>query len=164
MGARMSDLFAAAGYPYCEGGIMSGEAACCRSFSSWCRVFDGWISGLEPDDLLRSKIFFDFRGSLDDGRLVDRLRQHLKASLVLNPRFFPLLAGSVLHYVPPITSFGGFVLKTTDGVRDGFDVKGVLAQVVDVARLRALQYGVIESGTLERLEALADGGHLVSSL
>jgi len=160
MGARMSDLFAAAGYPYCEGGIMAGQADCCRSLSSWCSVFDGWIAGLEPDDLLRSKIFFDFRSALGEGRLVPQLQGHLRRTLRYHPRFFPLLAQSILHYEPPLTSFGGFALVKTGGVRDGFDIKGVLAQVVDVARLRALQHGVAEVGTLERLEALAAGEHL----
>lgn len=160
MGARISDLLAAAGYPYCPGKIMAGEEACCQSISGWRRTFDGWIAALEPDDLLRSKIFFDFRGALGEGRLVPSLREHLRGSLSGQPRFFPFLAHSVLHHEPPLNALGRFTLTDTGDGRRAFDVKGVLAQVVDVARLRALQHGVDATGTVDRLEALSTGGHL----
>lgn len=160
MGARISDLLAAAGYPYCEGKIMSGEEACCRSLASWRRTFDAWISALEPDDLLRAKIFFDFRGVLDESRLVPALRAHLRGSLAANPRFLPFLARDVLHFEPPLGALGKFVLEDTADGRRVFDVKGALAQAVDVARLRALQHGLPEAGTLARLNALAAAGHI----
>ena len=46
------------------------------------------------------------------------------------------------EYEPPINAFGSFVLEERDGERGTFDVKGVLAQIVDFARLRALQHGM----------------------
>lgn len=160
MGAKLAELLAAAGYPYCRGGIMASEPACCQSLDSWCAAFDRWIAAQNPDDLLQAKIFFDFRSALGEGNLVPALGDHLRRSLARHPRFFPLLAHSVLQYEPPLKPFGGFVLQDVDGARSGFDIKGVLAQIVDVARLRALQHGVTAAGTLERLEALSAGGHL----
>jgi CBS domain-containing protein len=160
MGSRLADIFAAAGYPYCLGKIMASEPACCLPLSGWCASFDRWITTLEPDDLLQAKIFFDFRSALAEDELVPALQDHLRRSLARHPRFFPLLAQSVLQYEPPIKSFGGFVLQDVDGGRNGFDIKGVLAQIVDVARLRALQHGVTPAGTLDRLEALSEAGHL----
>jgi CBS domain-containing protein len=66
----------------------------------------------------------------------------------------------VLQYEPPLKVFGGFALEEGEGDRATFDVKGVLAQIVDFVRLRALQHGIIVTGTLDRLEALSTGGHL----
>lgn len=160
MGSRLADLLNAAGYPYCQGKIMSSEAEFCRPLSEWCKAFDGWITSVEPNDLLRAKIFFDFRGALDEGHLVPALHDHLKKTLIRNPRFFPMLAQSILHYEPPLNSFGSFVLKDAEGGGQGFDIKGVMAQLVDVARLRALQNGVTGAGTLDRLQALEEAGHL----
>ena len=160
MGRRLSDLLDAAGFPYCQGKIMSGESDCCRSLSGWCEGFDGWITTLEPQDLLRAKIFFDFRSTLNEPLLVPALRDHLKKSLEQHPRFFPMFANSILHYEPPLNVFGGIVAQQKKGPRSGFDIKGVLAQVVDIARLKALQYGVSEVGTLKRLEVLAANGSL----
>jgi len=160
MGSRLADLLDAAGYPYCLGKIMSSEAEFCRPLSAWCTAFDGWITSLEPDDLLRAKIFFDFRSVLGEGQLVPALHIYLEKSLAGNPRFFPMLAQSILHYEPPLNTFGSFVLKDTAGGGQGLDIKGVMAQLVDVARLRALQHGVRPAGTLERLQTLAEVDHL----
>jgi len=160
MGSRLADLLDAAGYPYCRGKIMSSEAEFCRPLSQWCAAFDGWITAVEPQDLLRAKIFFDFRSALGEGHLIPALHAHLEKSLAQNPRFFPMLAQSILHYEPPLNSFGSFILKDADGGRQGFDIKGVMAQLVDVARLRALQNGVAVAGTLDRLQVLTETGQL----
>ena len=160
LGARLADLLDAAGYPYCQGKIMASEAACCRSLSSWCAVFDRWVDALEAEDLLRARIFFDFRSALDEGELVPALRDHLRRLLEAQPRFVPMLAHNVLLYEPPLNAFGHVVREDFGDARSGFDVKGVLAQIVDVVRLRALQHGVDAVGTLERLEALAAAGAL----
>jgi len=154
MGSRLADLLDAAGYPYCKGKIMASEAACCLPASAWQSTFAQWISTLEADDLLHAKIFFDFRSALNEGSLVPSLQEHLQLLLARQPRFFPLLAHSILQYQPPISSFGKLVLKDIGGARNGFDIKGVIAQVADIARLRALQFGVTEVGTIGRLEAL----------
>lgn len=156
MGSRLADLLDAAGYPYCLGKIMSSEEEFCRPLSSWCGAFHGWVTSLEPDDLLRAKIFFDFRSVLGEGILVPALHLYLEKVLCENPRFFPMLAQSILYYEPPINNFGVFVLKDAPGGGKGLDIKGVMAQLVDVARLRALQHGVTFAGTLERLQALAE--------
>jgi CBS domain-containing protein len=160
MGKRLADLLNAAGYPYCRGKIMSSEAEFCRPLSQWCAAFDGWINSLEPDDLMRTKIFFDFRSALDEGHLVAALHAHLEKALAEKPRFFPMLAQSILQYEPPLSSFGSFVLKDADDGRQGLDIKGVMAQLVDVARLRSLQCGVAVAGTLDRFQALAEADHL----
>jgi len=160
VGSRLADLLAGSGYPYCEGKIMASEPACCQSIGGWQATFDRWLTTLEPDDLLHAKIFFDFRSALAEPSLVPALQSHLVSALKSKPRFFPMLCHNILQYEPPLNSFGGFVLQDIDGTRSGLDIKGVLAQVVDVARLRALQHGVTAVGTLARLEALADGGHL----
>jgi CBS domain-containing protein len=65
-----------------------------------------------------------------------------------------------LQYEPPLAAFGGFVLEERDAMRATFDGKGVIAQIVDFARIRALQHAVPEVGTLPRLEALAARGAL----
>jgi len=160
MGARLADLLDGSGYPYCLGKIMASEPNCCRSMSSWFGVFDGWINTLEPNDLLKAKIFFDFRSALGEGHLVPALQEHLKESLVQNPRFFPMLVQSILQYEPPLNTFGTIIVKDTEEGRKGFDVKGVLAQVVDISRLRALQCGISVVGTLDRLQAVAEVEHI----
>jgi len=138
---------------------MSSEPACCMSLSSWMVVFDGWINTLETNDLLLSKIFFDFRSAMGEGQLVPALQAHLKQSVLQQPRFMPMLAQSILQYEPPMSSFKTIVVKNTQDGRKGFDIKGVIAQIVDISRLKSLQSGVEKTGTVDRLEALMAEGH-----
>ena len=159
MGTRLADLMDASGYPYCLGKIMSSEPSCCHSLSSWKTVFDGWINTLEPNDLLLSKIFFDFRSALGEDLLVPALHEHLQQSVLQQPRFLPMLAQSILQYEPPLSTFKTIVVEATEDGRKGFDVKGVIAQVVDISRLKALQNGIDNTGTIDRLEALTESGN-----
>ncbi len=160
LGSRLSDILASAGYAYCPGSIMSGEPRCCQSLAGWRRTFSNWVHTLEAEDLLQAKIFFDFRSALGHPNLTRRLREHLQREITSEPRFCHLLARSVLEYEPPLNAFGGFSLEEQDGARGTFDIKGVLAQIVDFARLRALQFGIDAAGTLDRLEALAAREHI----
>jgi CBS domain-containing protein len=160
LGRRVSEVLAAAGFPICLGGIMAGEPRCCQSLSGWRDLFASWIRTPDAEELLQAKIFFDFRGLLDGGDLLPALRAHLVAEIAREPRFIHLLARSILQYEPPLSTFGGFVLEEREGVRATFDVKGVLAQIVDYARLRALQHGIDAVSTRERLAALVAQGAL----
>jgi len=160
LGARISTLLDAAGYPRCPGGIMAGEERCCQPLAGWRATFAAWIHKLEADDLLQTTIFFDFRGVLGEPALAEELRAHQWRELAREPRFVHMLARSVLQYEPPLGLFGGLALERSAGGKATFDVKGVLAQIVDFVRLRALQHGVGATGTLERIEALAAAGHL----
>lgn len=158
LGQRVSDILDAAGYAYCQGGIMAGRPACCQTLASWRATFSRWIRDLEAEDLLQAKIFFDFRGLRGEDGAVRELRDHLHAEIGRQPRFLHLLARSVLQYEPPLSPFGAFVLEEREPTRATFDGKGVIAQIVDYARIRALQHAVPEVGTLARLEALAARG------
>jgi CBS domain-containing protein len=158
LGERVAEILDAAGYPYCQGGIMAGRPACCQTLDGWRATFSRWIHTLEAEDLLHAKIFFDFRGVRGETGLVQTLRDHLQVEISRQPRFLHLLARSILQYEPPLSAFGGFVLEERDAARATFDGKGVIAQIVDFARLRALQHAVPEVNTLARLEALAAGG------
>lgn len=160
LGRRVSEVLAAAGFPTCLGGIMAGEPRCCQSLSGWRDLFSTWIRTPDAEELLQAKIFFDFRGMLDGGDLLPALRAHLAAEIAHEPRFIHLLARSILQYEPPLSTFGGFVLEEREGVQATFDVKGVLAQIVDYARLRALQHGIDAVSTSERLASLAAQGAL----
>jgi PAS domain S-box-containing protein len=160
LGQRVSEILAASGFPICLGGIMAGQPRCCQPLGGWRKTFTGWVRTPDAEELLQAKIFFDFRGLHNEGRLLADLREHLRAEIAREPRFVHLLARSILQFEPPLGTFGGFVLEEKDAARATFDVKGVLAQIVDYARLRALQHGIDAVSTGERLAALVAAGSL----
>ncbi len=142
------------GYNFCEGGVMAKNPKWRQPLSVWKEYFFKWIRKAEAEDLLQSSIFFDFRGAHGDMALVDELRGFLFDSLQGWVGFFRHLTENALHFKPPLGFFGNFVLESKGKHRDVFDIKSAMMPVVDFARIYALQNGIEETNTLERLNRL----------
>ena len=140
-----------AGYAFCEGGIMASNSKWCRPLSTWKEYFSKWIHTAEPEDLLRSSIFFDFRGAYGQLEIIDDLRNYLFTSLVGWSGFFRHLTENALYFKPPIGFFRNFVVESKGEHRDAFDIKHAMMPIVDLARIYALHNNIEETNTLERL-------------
>lgn len=158
LGARISDGLAAAGYALCAGGVMARNAAWCRPLSAWKQRCAGWIDGLEAEDLLRAKIFFDFRLVHGDAALAAELQSFIRERCGHAPRFFPQLARTILLYTPPLGLFGSLAAEPRDGGRRGIDLKEAMTPLVDFARIYALRHNITATHTLDRLRSLVRDG------
>jgi PAS domain S-box-containing protein len=144
-----------AGYARCTGGMMASNPEWRRTLSDWNTTFRRWIRGQEPEDLLRSKVLFDFRCAYGSRPLAERLREDLNQGLAAEERFLGQLAQDVLRVTPPLGVFGTIQLSRTDDGRKALDLKGAMAPITDFARIYALRHGLDLTNTLERLDALA---------
>lgn len=165
LGEAVCRLLARCGYSYCTGGIMAKNTKWCQPLSKWKAHFSSWITTLEAEDLLQSKIFFDFRSIAEPEKkigksafLVDQLHQHLEAELSINPRFYLLLARNILQFEPPLGLFGNFILETQEHRADVLNIKSAMITIVDFVRIYALKHGVRERNTHERLKILREKG------
>jgi len=113
-----------------------------------------WISTVEPEALMQSSIFFDFRGGYGDTNLDAQLRKHLFASFADRPNFFRYLAENSLYPKPPLGFFGNFVVESKGEHRDAFDIKSSMTTIVNFTRAYALYHGIEETNTQERLNRL----------
>ncbi|MBN2452232.1 MAG: cache domain-containing protein [Lentisphaeria bacterium] len=155
LGESVCTWLDAAGYRLCEGNMMARNPAWRKPLSAWKTLFQNWIRGAEPEELLRTKIFFDFRSAYGDSTLVEELRDFLRRELDANPAFFGLLATDVLQYAPPVGLFGGIQVTRAEDGRKGFDIKSAMTPIVDFARIYALRHGIDATNTIERLRTLA---------
>ncbi len=142
------------GYAFCEGGIMAKNPRWCRPLSAWKAYFSDWIHAAQPEDLLNTSIFFDFRGAFGDLSLVRALRHHLFDSLVGWAGFFRHMTENALHFKPPLGFFRNFVVESKGDNRNTFDIKRAMMPVVDFARIYALYHRIEETNTIERLREL----------
>ncbi|MEA3280509.1 MAG: DUF294 nucleotidyltransferase-like domain-containing protein, partial [Thermodesulfobacteriota bacterium] len=124
-----------AGYAFCEGGVMAKNPKWCQPLSVWKEYFSTWIHAAEPEDLLQSSIFFDFRGGYGDKELIVQLRKYLFDSLGGWSGFFRHLTENTLHFKPPIGFFRNFVVESKGEHRDSFDIKNAMMPIVDFARI-----------------------------
>ncbi len=154
LGARVCDLLAACGFSYCKGDVMAKNPKWVQPMSAWIRQFGDWTSNVAAKDLLHTKIFFDFRGAIDEQGLVPRLHAALWHLIAGEPRFLSILAHNLQQNQPPIGLFGEFVgdPKVTD--RQVLDLKVVMAPIVDFARIYALRHQMTATRTADRLDGL----------
>lgn len=128
-----------------------------RPINEWIELFRGWIETPEPQALLESSIFFDFRvvhGDLSLAALDDLLLRAGNQNVFLGQ-----MARANLAFRPPLGFFRR--IKHVDGM---VDVKaGGIAPIVGLARLYALEANVLARSTLERLDAAATAGALSSA-
>jgi CBS domain-containing protein len=145
-----------AGYSFCEGNNMAQNPQWCQPLSVWKKYFSEWVFTGTGEDLLRTKIFFDFRNAYGEQSLVDQLRDYLDEIVSDNPRFFQLLARNVLELGPPIGFFGNFVVESVGEHRNVFDIKSSMLPIVDYARIYAIHHTIRATNTIERLNELRE--------
>ena len=134
---------------------MAKNPKLCQPLAVWKKYFSDWIHSANPEDLLYSSIFFDFRGAYGDLELIRELHDDLFKSLVGWSGFFRNLTENALHFKAPIGFFRNFVVESKGEHRNKFDIKRAMMPIVDYARIYALKNHLEETNTLERLYQLS---------
>lgn len=143
-----------AGYSFCEGEIMAKNPKWCQPLSVWKDYFKSWVSTMDPEALLDSSIFFDFRGVSGDLSLTGELFDELNRLTATKPLFFYFLAQNCLRFKPPLGFLKKIVVESSGKNKDTFSIKKAMTPIVDLARLYALKNQINEQGTLGRLKQL----------
>ncbi len=151
------------GFAACPANYMADNPRWNQPLSAWRELFTRWITNPGPEALLHAAIFFDFRGLAGTLSLADELRAHLSRTMRNQSVFYARLAGTVTLHRPPLGFFGGFSVGTAGKHKDKLDLKiSALGPIVNIARLCALEAGIPETGTLDRLAALRPNHPLLS--
>lgn len=142
---KVIDDLMLAGFPPCPGGYMATNW--CKSISEWEQIFQLWIRKPEPQNLLETAIFFDFRQV--HGALSVEPLEKLVVESSNNHVFLAQLARAAIEFRPPLGFFKR--IRAEDGQ---VDIKsGGVAPIVSLARVYALEAKSRTRTTVERLEA-----------
>lgn len=148
------------GFPLCKGNIMAGNPEWCMSSEEWRRKFAGWMNETQPQALLNSSIFFDFRALHGDEELVSNLREWLTSSAPNNPVFLRQMATVALQCTPPLGLIRDFTFDNSKEFPHTIELKMYGSRpFVDAARIMSLAHGVAETGTAQRLRGVAELSH-----
>lgn len=143
------------GFPACTAGFMASNPEWCQPLSAWKHYFSRWISNPRPESVLKSLIFFDFRHLYADPALARELRQHLQQRLKDNYLFFAQMASLILKNRPPLGFFNSFIVEKDGDHKNELNLKiRGTGPLVDIVRLMALEAGVTETSTLDRIDAM----------
>lgn len=161
LGTRISDLLDACGFAYCKGGIMARNADQRLTATGWRKRYADWIERPDEDRILRATIFFDMRCVHGKRRLVKDLRETVAAKASASTIFTSYLARDAQRSNVPLGIFRNLVLESTADGEKVFDAKAqAIMPIIDIARTQALAAGIIATGTIERLHALAAAGRM----
>lgn len=145
------------GFPPCEANYMASNPQWCQPISTWKKYFLSWIQHPNPEALLRSVIFFDFRGLFGNLSLAGELREYLIRNLKDQNLFFARIASLILKNRPPLGFFRSFTVNKEGEHKDQLNLKlSGIGPLVDLVRLFALESGIHETSSMERLHAMWD--------
>jgi CBS domain-containing protein len=153
------------GFPPCPADYMASNPQWCQPLKVWKKYFSRWISSPTPEALLKSLIFFDFRPLYGEMRLSEDLRSYLAGSLKGQNIFLAQMAAVITKNRPPLGFFRTFIVEKSGAHKDELDLKiNGIAPIVDLARFFALETGIPETSTLERIEVLKNRHPVVKEL
>jgi CBS domain-containing protein len=157
----VADALERCGYPRCPGGYMASNPRYRLSLATWLKTFDVWIDEAEYHDTEDATILFDMRPVAGDLSLCDKLWSHV-AEHLKTAGFFKSILGSVaISRKPPLGFFRTFVVEGGGEHKEELDIKSFgTGPIVDAARLFALDAGVSQTNTGDRLSALQAAGYL----
>jgi CBS domain-containing protein len=147
------------GFPRCPGNVMASNPRWCQPRPAWEAAFRHWIEHPAPEELLAASIFFDLRplaGTLPLGSGLAKLIARMAPGAHV---FLAQLARDVVSRPVPLTIFGNVATDSSGAHRGRVDVKAAGSQlIVGAARLAALEQGLTETNTVDRLRAAAAAG------
>ncbi len=155
------DTLISIGVPPCSGGIMAKNDIWRRSVSEWKGVLDKWLGTPTPDNILSGSMFFDLRTLHGDGSYERELKAHITERLRANKIFLARSAANVVGFKPPLGFFGGVVAEKKGPQRGTIDIKkaGIFA-ITEGVKAMALEAGIVDGGTRQRILGLAQAGIL----
>jgi len=158
---RINEALSELGFPLCKGNVMASNPALCLSRDEWLTRFGNMIDAATPENLLKSSIYFDFRPIWGPADGAYTLYKQVVGYAKDNGIFLRLLATNALSRRPPLGLIRDFVVSRDETNAETLDLKlQGLTPFVDAARLLALANGLDITGTVERLQALAEAGVL----
>ncbi|MEM9329609.1 MAG: DUF294 nucleotidyltransferase-like domain-containing protein, partial [Bacteroidota bacterium] len=154
---HVNDLLEQCGFEECPAEIMARNPSYNLSLDGWRQRFGQWIQSPDPQALLNSTIFFDFRPVYGDRSLAVQLQHALIDLIDQNDIFLNHLAANALQNPPPLSFFKKFLVEKSGKHEDQFDIKkrGMMP-LSDMARVLMLQYRIVDvQNTSDRFKRLA---------
>jgi CBS domain-containing protein len=145
------------GFPPCPADFMATNPMWRQPLHVWRRYFSNWISTPTSEAVMNSVTFFDFRAVYGETRLLDWLKDFTLSTVKDEKVFLGYIANLAIKNMPPIGFLKTFVVEKSGEHKDKLNmkVKG-LAPLVDLVRLFALEKGIRETSTIERINVLRD--------
>jgi CBS domain-containing protein len=155
LAAFAHDALRRCGYPDCPGGFMATNPRWRQPLAVWRERFHGWITDATRRAVEDALVCFDLRPVAGDKSLAKSLQTDIRGWLSDAMFFKSVLAFVSVGQRPPLGFFRTFVVERSGEHRAELDLKLCgSGPIVNAARLLALDCGVQQTNTIDRLHAL----------
>ena len=159
-----SDALARFGYPPCPGRIMVSNPDWRLSEAAMRDRLYHWVYLPDRDAQLNLAIFVDAEAVAGDATLLERCHDYLQQLLRDDDGFYHRFARAIEQFDTPLGLFAQLLTQEKDGQAMLDLKKGGIFPIVHGVRALALQYGLKERNTFERLARLTESGRLDKEL
>jgi signal-transduction protein with cAMP-binding, CBS, and nucleotidyltransferase domain len=160
LAGRVTDGLEACGIRRCSGGIMAENSAWRRTIAGWRARFTEYVGAPEMMGTRVASVAFDYRrvlGPVDIEPDLDEVIRDARA----DPAFLRRLWRTVTEIDVPVGRLRDVATERGGDYPGTFDVKdGALTVVTNLARYLAIEAGVTENRTIDRLRAATATGSL----
>jgi CBS domain-containing protein len=147
------------GFPPCPGNVMVTNPFWVRTVDQYIGDFFSWITTPNNESAMNVAIFYDAQCVAGDASPLARTKKALLDKVGSERVFLARFAAAILAFEPPIGLFNN--LKLSEGEGEALDVKkGGIFPIVHGVRSLAIEQGLTETGTVQRLDRLAERGLL----
>ena len=162
LAARMTAQLDTLGFPLCRGGVMAINPVWRKTRSQWQAQIRGWLGRRNEVALQLCDVLFDFQSFYGETSLAEELGGVILRLCQANPGFLRAMFGVQADHRAALGWFNRLVTERADPMHRGevnLKYAGTLP-LAEAVRLLALRRGVAATGTLARIEALAEAGDL----
>ena len=152
---RLTQALARVGYPLCKGKVMASNPAWRGRLTEWRERISEWVREPEPTHVRNSSIFFDFIPLVGDAGLANELHDIINEEIRTFPAFLYHMMTLDLRYKVPLGLLGRFIVEKEGEQAGKLSLKyGGSVYVVDCVRMFALERGITQISTLDRIDVL----------
>ena len=149
------------GFPRCKGGMMAVNPQWCQPYRVWKDYFRNWIlrSDDSPLQVMIHSIFLDLRCLYGEEEFVKGLIDFVSECLRQPGPFLRDLAENAIYNRPPLGFFKKLVVEKTGEHKNQLNLKNRgLTPLVEAVRVLALDKGILETNTFDRISMLLEKG------
>ena len=158
--ARLNDALVACGFPLCEGKVMAREPFWRKPKAAYKAQIDACSDTPDAQKLMELAILYDARAVAGDENLLSGIKRYLIEQFNDNATLLSNFARGTLAFETPLSLFANFVTAKNDHAGEMELKKGGLFAIVQGVRSLAVEQGLNQTGTFERIEALLASGVL----
>lgn len=156
LGKELSDGLHAAGYPYCEGKVMSSNPLWCKSAEGYEGQLDKWMEDVSFESMRYLQIFIDARTMAGDDKLLVRLKRRVDSYQKKTPKLLQRFLDTIMHIKPSVGPIGQIFTESSGHYQGCLNIKqAAFLPYVNAVRILAIKEGIMESSTLERINSLS---------